>query len=53
MSIVLVGAPGSGKSSVGRLLAALRGWWLEDGCTAGREACLARLRELAAGRPEG
>ncbi|MBL6076549.1 CCA tRNA nucleotidyltransferase [Belnapia sp. T18] len=43
-------APGP---SVGRLLAALRGWWLEGGCTAGREACLARLRELAAGRPEG
>jgi poly(A) polymerase/tRNA nucleotidyltransferase (CCA-adding enzyme) len=35
---------------IGRLLAALRDWWLECGCTAGREACLARLRELAAAR---
>ncbi len=39
--------------SVGRLLAAVHAWWLEGGCTAGREACLARLRELAARAPKG
>ena len=33
---------------VGALLAATRRWWLEGGCFAGREECLARLRELAA-----
>ncbi len=38
---------------VGRLLAALRAWWMEGGCTAGREACLARLQELAAEPPRG
>jgi poly(A) polymerase/tRNA nucleotidyltransferase (CCA-adding enzyme) len=43
-------APGP---SVGRLLAALRAWWLDGGCIAGREACLARLRELAAEAPRG
>ena len=43
-------APGP---SVGRLLATLRAWWLEGGCTADREACLARLRELAAAPPRG
>ncbi|WP_084112543.1 CCA tRNA nucleotidyltransferase [Belnapia moabensis] len=43
-------APGP---SVGRLLAALRAWWLEGGCVADREACLARLQELAAAPPSG
>ena len=43
-------APGP---SVGRLLAALRSWWLAGGCVADREACLARLRELAAMPPRG
>ncbi len=39
-------APGP---EVGRLLRELRGWWLMGGCVAGREACLARLRELLEG----
>jgi poly(A) polymerase len=34
--------------AVGRLLARLRAWWEEGGCAAAREACLSRLRELAA-----
>ncbi|WP_240048388.1 CCA tRNA nucleotidyltransferase [Crenalkalicoccus roseus] len=34
---------------VGALLGAVRRWWLEGGCTAGREACLARLRALRGG----
>ncbi|SDC23166.1 CCA tRNA nucleotidyltransferase [Belnapia rosea] len=38
---------------VGRLLAALRAWWLEGGCVADRETCLLRLRELAAGATRG
>ncbi|MBC4015985.1 CCA tRNA nucleotidyltransferase [Siccirubricoccus deserti] len=33
-------APGA---AVGRLLAAVRGWWLEGGCVADRDACLAEL----------
>ncbi len=36
-------APGP---EVGRLLREVRAWWLAGGCVAGREACLARLREL-------
>jgi poly(A) polymerase/tRNA nucleotidyltransferase (CCA-adding enzyme) len=35
---------------VGRVLAEVRAWWLEGGCTASREACLAEMtRRLAAG----
>ena len=32
---------------VGRLLRVVRAWWVEGGCVAGREACLARLRDAA------
>lgn len=32
---------------VGRLLAEARSWWKENGARASREACLAKLRELA------
>ena len=37
-------APGP---EVGRLLREVRAWWMAGGCAAGREACLARLRESA------
>ncbi len=33
--------------AIGRLLAELRGWWIEGGCVADREACLAELRRRA------
>ncbi len=36
---------------LGKLLAATRGWWLAQGCTASHAACLAKLRELAAAPP--
>ena len=36
---------------VGRLLDAVRAWWMERGCVDGAEACRGRLRELAAARP--
>jgi len=39
-------APGP---EVGRLLREVRAWWLAGGCVAGREACLGRLRVVAAG----
>ena len=35
---------------IGRLLKELNGWWLEGGGSADRDACLAKLRELAAAR---
>lgn len=35
---------------IGRLLQQVKAWWLEGGCIADREACLARLRQLAAAR---
>jgi poly(A) polymerase/tRNA nucleotidyltransferase (CCA-adding enzyme) len=35
---------------VGRLLGAVRSWWMERGCVDGAEACRGRLRELAAAR---
>ncbi|WP_353959345.1 CCA tRNA nucleotidyltransferase [Paeniroseomonas aquatica] len=38
---------------VGRLLKALEAWWQAGGGTAPREACLAKLRELAAAEPSG
>lgn len=41
-------APGPG---VGKLLAALRAWWIEGGCAADREACLAELRRRIADAP--
>ena len=34
---------------IGRLLAATRAWWLARGCADDAAACLAQLRELAAG----
>jgi poly(A) polymerase len=34
---------------LGRLLAATRAWWLDQGCTPDHAACLARLQALAAG----
>ncbi len=40
-------APGP---EVGRLLRLVRAWWVEGGCVAGREACLARLREEKEGQ---
>jgi poly(A) polymerase/tRNA nucleotidyltransferase (CCA-adding enzyme) len=36
---------------VGRLLGALRSWWMENGCVDDAEACRGKLRELAAARP--
>jgi poly(A) polymerase/tRNA nucleotidyltransferase (CCA-adding enzyme) len=33
---------------MGALLAQIRSWWIMNGCVADREACLARLRQLAA-----
>jgi poly(A) polymerase len=36
---------------VGRLLGAVRSWWMERGCADGFEACRDKLRELAAARP--
>lgn len=36
---------------MGRLLAATREWWIEGGAAAGREECLAHLRELAGSPP--
>ena len=36
---------------IGRLLAATRSWWLEQGCTPDHAACLEHLRELAAAPP--
>ncbi len=35
---------------VGRLLQAVRSWWMERGCVDDAEACRGRLRELAAAR---
>jgi poly(A) polymerase len=36
---------------VGRWLAEVQGWWLEGGCAADRDACLAELeRRLGSGR---
>jgi len=35
---------------VGRLLGEVKAWWQAGGCMADREACLAKLRELAAAR---
>jgi poly(A) polymerase/tRNA nucleotidyltransferase (CCA-adding enzyme) len=35
---------------IGDMLGAVRDWWLEGGCVADREACLAWLRDLAAAR---
>lgn len=39
--------------AIGRLLAAVRAWWIGTDCTASREACLDKLRELAAAEPSG
>lgn len=36
---------------MGALLAATRDWWLDNGAGAGREPCLAKLRELAQKAP--
>ena len=40
--VLALGVPAG--QAVGAWLAALRDWWLEGGCTADREACLAELR---------
>lgn len=45
---VALGVP-PGKA-IGALLGAVRDWWLAGGCVADREACLARMRQLAAER---
>lgn len=37
--------------ALGRLLAAVRAWWLAQGCAPGREECLVELRRLAAAAP--
>ena len=42
-ALALGAAPGP---AVGRLLEAVRGWWLDGGCAAGRDECLARLSGL-------
>jgi hypothetical protein len=46
--VVALGVPPGPR--VGAALAAVRSWWLAGGCVAGREACLAVLRERL-GRP--
>jgi poly(A) polymerase len=48
--IVALGIPPGPR--VGRLLAAVRGWWEEDDFAADRARCLARLQELV-NRPAG
>ncbi|MGO8866231.1 MAG: CCA tRNA nucleotidyltransferase [Alphaproteobacteria bacterium] len=40
-----LGVPAGPK--VGRLIAALEAWWIEEDFRPGREACLAKLKELA------
>lgn len=47
--IVAAGIPPG--PAVGATLEAVRAWWLDDGAVASREACLARLADLA-GRPD-
>jgi poly(A) polymerase len=42
---VAIGIPAGPE--LGKLLAATRAWWLEQGCTTDRAECLAKLRELA------
>jgi len=44
-----VGAGLAPGPAVGQALEAVRGWWLAGGCRADRAACLARLRDEAAG----
>ena len=39
--------------AIGRLLEAVRDWWIGTDCTADHAACLGRLRELAAASPSG
>ncbi len=38
--------------AVGAALAKVRQWWLDGGCTAGRDACLARLAEVIPSVPD-
>jgi poly(A) polymerase len=39
--------------AIGRLLEAVRAWWIGTDCTADHAACLGRLRELAGASPSG
>ncbi len=49
--VIALGVPEGPE--VGRLLGAVERWWAEGGFRAGREACLARLRQLAKERNGG